>query len=153
MQSTEDGFGGEITPAAAPKAAKRRKKSPPHKAPTPAWVVLFANLMALLMTFFIMLVTFSTVQEDNVKLVLASLAGAGLLSGGFGVKFEDAATQPLPGRPVRTISGGKQAWNVGEPPVELYCVSREPSSSGPGRRLFSRPRMACWTKWPRSSRR
>jgi chemotaxis protein MotB len=49
----------------------------------PGWMVTFADLMTLLLTFFIMLVAMSTMQEDRIKVALGSLRGAlGVLEGG-----------------------------------------------------------------------
>ena len=49
----------------------------------PAWMVTFADLMTLLLTFFILLVAMSTLQDDQVKIALGSLRGAlGVLDGG-----------------------------------------------------------------------
>ncbi len=49
----------------------------------PAWMVTFADLMTLLLTFFILLVAMSTLQDDQIKIALGSLRGAlGVLDGG-----------------------------------------------------------------------
>ena len=49
----------------------------------PGWMVTFADLMTLLLTFFIMLVAMSTMQEERIKVALGSLRGAlGVLEGG-----------------------------------------------------------------------
>ncbi len=61
------------------------KKAPPQEeaAGAPLWMVTFADLMTLLLTFFIMLVAMSTMQEEKIKVALGSLKGAlGVLEGG-----------------------------------------------------------------------
>jgi chemotaxis protein MotB len=61
------------------------KKAPPpeQEASAPLWMVTFADLMTLLLTFFIMLVAMSTMQEEKIKVALGSLKGAlGVLEGG-----------------------------------------------------------------------
>ena len=49
----------------------------------PAWMVTFADLMTLLLTFFVLLLSMSTLDNQKVKLALGSLRGAlGVLEGG-----------------------------------------------------------------------
>ena len=49
----------------------------------PAWMVTFADLMTLLLTFFVLLLSMSTLDSQRVKLALGSLRGAlGVLEGG-----------------------------------------------------------------------
>lgn len=62
----------------------RKKPEPPDEpAGAPGWMVTFADLMTLLLTFFIMLVAMSTMQEERIKVALGSLRGAlGVLEGG-----------------------------------------------------------------------
>ena len=49
----------------------------------PAWMVTFADLMTLLLTFFVLLLSMSTLDNQRIKLALGSLRGAlGVLKGG-----------------------------------------------------------------------
>ncbi len=49
----------------------------------PAWMVTFADLMTLLLTFFVLLLSMSTLDNQRIKLALGSLRGAlGVLEGG-----------------------------------------------------------------------
>lgn len=49
----------------------------------PMWMVTFADLMTLLLTFFVLLLSMSTLDSQRVKLALGSLRGAlGVLEGG-----------------------------------------------------------------------
>jgi chemotaxis protein MotB len=49
----------------------------------PAWMVTFADLMTLLLTFFVLLLSMSTLDNQRVKLALGSLRGStGVLDGG-----------------------------------------------------------------------
>ncbi len=49
----------------------------------PKWMVTFADLMTLLLTFFVLLLSMSTLDSQRVKLALGSLRGAmGVLEGG-----------------------------------------------------------------------
>ena len=42
----------------------------------PAWMVTYGDLMSLLLTFFVLLLSFSTVHEDEFRKAMASLQGA-----------------------------------------------------------------------------
>ena len=59
------------------------KRGKPGERGTPAWMVTFADLMTLLLTFFVLLLSMSTLDNQRVKLALGSLRGAlGVLEGG-----------------------------------------------------------------------
>jgi len=61
----------------------KKPAEPEAEAGAPGWMVTFADLMTLLLTFFIMLVAMSTMQEEKIKVALGSLKGAlGVLEGG-----------------------------------------------------------------------
>ncbi len=61
----------------------KRKEEPPKQEGAPAWMVTYADMMTLLLTFFILLVAMSTMQEERIKVALGSLKGAlGVLEGG-----------------------------------------------------------------------
>lgn len=53
--------------------AKGKCNCPPPGAP--AWLATFADMMSLLLTFFILLLSFSTVSEDKFKQAMAALEG------------------------------------------------------------------------------
>ncbi len=54
-----------------------RMKKPEEQEPgAPGWMTTFADLMSLLLTFFILLLSFSTLEERKVKEALSSLKGA-----------------------------------------------------------------------------
>jgi chemotaxis protein MotB len=62
------------------RGTRREKKQNPG---APAWMVTFADLMTLLLTFFVLLLSMSTLDNQKVKLALGSLRGAlGVLEGG-----------------------------------------------------------------------
>jgi chemotaxis protein MotB len=93
--------------------------SEPSTSGTPAWVVTFADLMSLLMCFFVLLLSFSELDAAKFKQI------AGELSQAFGVQRDVPALEPpkgtsavfmqySPGRPdptvldqVRQASGGR----------------------------------------------
>ena len=62
-------------------AAKKAKKAP---AGAPTWIVTFADLMSLLLTFFVLLLSFSTMEVEQFKKI------AGSMSNAFGLQSMDA---------------------------------------------------------------
>jgi len=72
-----------------------RKKKGDDEAGAPAWIVTFSDLMSLLLTFFVLLLSFSTISENEFNEAMMSLQGA------FGVldRFTSVvATTPRPAR-------------------------------------------------------
>ena len=66
-----------------------RPKKPDEQPPgAPAWMATFGDLMSLLLTFFILLVSFSSIQESKFK------QAAGSLKGAFGV-LKSMPTVPM----------------------------------------------------------
>jgi len=71
--------------------ARGRKKGEGQEGPA-AWIVTFADLMSLLLTFFVLLLSFSTMEEKKVKEALSSLRGAlGVLP-----KSDQPISRPVP---------------------------------------------------------
>ena len=58
----------------------RKKRRPP--AGVPDWMVTFADMVTLLMTFFVMMFTTAEVDGSELRLILAAFQGLGSLSGG-----------------------------------------------------------------------
>jgi len=56
--------------------AGRKKKSGGGDEGAPMWIVTFSDLMSLLLTFFVLLLSFSTVTEDEFNQAMTSLQGA-----------------------------------------------------------------------------
>jgi chemotaxis protein MotB len=67
--------------------------APPHKCPAgiPAWVLTFADLMSLLLAFFVLLFSFSEMDSQKYKQVAGSMADA------FGVQREVRVKDPPKG--------------------------------------------------------
>jgi len=62
--------------------AKTQQKCPDCPAPAPAWLTTFSDLMSLLLTFFVLLLSFSTTKTSDFKKAIGSLQGAlGVLAG------------------------------------------------------------------------
>ncbi|HOZ47416.1 MAG TPA: flagellar motor protein MotB [Candidatus Hydrogenedentes bacterium] len=76
-------------------ARPRRKEEAPSGAP--AWMVTYGDMMGLLLCFFVLLLSFSTVSEEAFNQALASLKGAlGVLD------LNDSLINPLPRRPTQS---------------------------------------------------
>ena len=56
--------------------AEKKKKEEEVEAGAPAWMATFGDLMSLLLTFFVLIVSFSSVQESKFKNAIWSLRGA-----------------------------------------------------------------------------
>jgi chemotaxis protein MotB len=54
----------------------KKCKCPPPERGVPGWVVTYGDMMSLLLTFFILLVSFSSIQESKFKEAMESLQGA-----------------------------------------------------------------------------
>lgn len=57
-------------------AQSRRKKPADEPGGAPAWMVTYGDLMSLLLTFFVLLLSFSTISEEAFNEALLSLQGA-----------------------------------------------------------------------------
>ncbi len=55
---------------------KRRKKNNQDSGGAPAWMVTYGDLMSLLLTFFVLLLSFSTINEEDFREAIMSLRGA-----------------------------------------------------------------------------
>lgn len=63
-------------------ARKSREECPDCPKPAPAWLTTFSDLMSLLLTFFVLLLSMSTTSAGDFKKAIGSLQGAlGVLSG------------------------------------------------------------------------
>ena len=54
----------------------RKKKKKSDKVGAPAWMVTYGDMMSLLLTFFVLLVSMSSIQESKFRQALGSLLGA-----------------------------------------------------------------------------
>ncbi len=60
---------------------QRKKRCPPEGAPD--WLQTYADMVTLLLTFFVMMYTTATVDGEKIKLILAAFNGLGLRQGGM----------------------------------------------------------------------
>ncbi len=64
--------------------AERKKKKKPEPRPTPGYMTTFGDMMNLLLTFFILLLTTATIQGREFKLILSAFTGSfGMMPGGM----------------------------------------------------------------------
>ncbi len=56
--------------------ARERKKQGEGEGGAPGWVVTYGDMMSLLLTFFILIVSFSTISEEDFRKAMGSLEGA-----------------------------------------------------------------------------
>ena len=84
-------------------ARDRKKKRGDEIAGAPGWMVTYGDMMSLLLCFFVLLLSFSTISEEAFNKALMSLQGA------FGVldRF-DSIVNPVPRRPKKTEEAVEQ---------------------------------------------
>jgi chemotaxis protein MotB len=92
-----------------------RRKPEEAEPGAPGWIVSFADMMSLLLTFFILLLSFSTMEESRVKEALTSLKGAlGVLPKSMSPIKEPNVKPPAPLKPTKVeteISRLKEKMN------------------------------------------
>lgn len=71
--------------------------------PAPAWIVTFTDMMSLLLTFFILLLTFTTSSTDKFQQMSGSLSGA------FGVGAKTSIPKPSVGQTLSVTKAAKDS--------------------------------------------
>ena len=105
--------------------AKKRQEEPPKGAP--AWQATFADLMNLLLCFFVLLFSMSTVDAQKFELIAASfsktfsIVTAGSTSIGDGMMIGNGVSQ-LPELDDFINSVGRTAENTPEMRMERKCM-------------------------------
>ena len=79
--------------------AKKEKKKPEEPKGSPAWMTTYGDMMTLLLCFFVMLISMSTMEVEKIKQAAASLKGA--LSA---LPFQERV-RPSPIVPMRPVKG------------------------------------------------
>ncbi|MFT5292069.1 MAG: chemotaxis protein MotB [Planctomycetota bacterium] len=87
---------------------KEKKKTPPGPKGAPEWVVTFTDMISLLVTFFILLLTFSSLEENDVVKVDAWLFGKRGVMDGRGSALAESPESDLVSE-VNAVRGAKQA--------------------------------------------
>lgn len=121
--------------------------APPAARGTPAWVMTFADMMTLLMSFFVLLLSFSEMDAARFKLLSGSMRDA------FGVQAEiEARTIPKgtsviarefsPGKPEPTMINAINQRTIDSSKNSLDALSEEPKSIEEARQHALRIRKA-----------
>ncbi len=77
---------------------KRDKKGDEGGGGCPAWMATFSDLMSLLLTFFVLLLSMASLDQKKIKEALGSLQGAlGVLEGGFKTEVSKELIMPSVG--------------------------------------------------------
>ena len=74
----------------------KREKKPP--AGVPGWIVTFADLMSLLLTFFILILSFSTISEPKFESAMGSVKEALGVKKSFIYQHQMSSNNPLKDR-------------------------------------------------------
>ena len=98
----------------------RVEQAPPQQMPVPSWIVTFADIMGLLLCFFVMLFIFSKQEEEKYKESVRSIQRA------FGVKTSNPRSFMAP-KPDET-----DAAILGQAERELMSTIQESIQASPG---------------------
>ncbi len=97
-------------------------KARPARSKGGGWVTTFADLMALLLTFFILMMTFSTIEVEKYEAMVASFSkgfkSIGILTGSQGVLSGQDAVSIVPAV-VDTPSGGSGEATLDQPELTI----------------------------------
>ncbi len=74
---------------------RRSKKTGTNNSEIPRWFVTYSDVITLLMTFFILLLTFSSSEPEGFELMQESLFGSGGSASNVGVKVKEAEKETL----------------------------------------------------------
>ena len=99
--------------------AKKEKKKPKEPKGSPAWMTTYGDMMTLLLCFFVMLISMSTMEVEKIKQAAASLKGA--LSA---LPFQERI-MPSPIVPMRPAKGKEKKGKRSRAIARLKNVIRE----------------------------
>jgi len=102
---------------------KRRKPSGPS---ADGWIVTFSDTMTLLLTFFILLYSFSTVDTEKFKLIASSLQS--VLNGSEGILSGEGNINDLGNLPILTTLNPNKASQDNESPSPTVNTSPTPTN-------------------------
>lgn len=109
-------------------------KSLPEEEPqsAPEWLVTFSDMVALLVTFFILLMTFSTMEKERYAKIAGSLCGEFGLIADPDVRPNESSLPPPPNIRNRVAEDGLRAAREGLALIEegLKTLVRKPGSGG-----------------------
>ena len=110
--------------------AKRKIKQEEKGGGLPLWLGTFGDLMSLLLTFFILLLSMATFDEEKIDQAIGSLQGA-LSVLEYGLETEITPPNPLQASPIQVDSTKEDVLNVLASLMNEYSEMTE-ISDGPG---------------------
>lgn len=110
--------------------AKRKIKQEEKGGGLPLWLGTFGDLMSLLLTFFILLLSMATFDEEKIDQAIGSLQGA-LSVLEYGVETEITPPNPIQASPIQVDSTKEDVLNVLANLMNEYTEMTE-ISDGPG---------------------
>lgn len=110
--------------------AKRKIKQEEKGGGLPLWLGTFGDLMSLLLTFFILLLSMATFDEEKIDQAIGSLQGA-LSVLEYGVETEITPPNPIQASPIQVDSTKEDVLNVLASLMNEYTEMTE-ISDGPG---------------------
>ena len=110
--------------------AKRKIKQEEKGGGLPLWMGTFGDLMSLLLTFFILLLSMATFDEEKIDQAIGSLQGA-LSVLEYGLETEITPPNPLQASPIQVDSTREDVLNVLASLMNEYSEMTE-ISDGPG---------------------
>lgn len=110
--------------------AKRKIKQEEKGGGLPLWMGTFGDLMSLLLTFFILLLSMATFDEEKIDQAIGSLQGA-LSVLEYGLETEITPPNPLQASPIQVDSTKEDVLNVLASLMNEYSEMTE-ISDGPG---------------------
>ena len=110
--------------------AKRKIKQEEKGGGLPLWLGTFGDLMSLLLTFFILLLSMATFDEEKIDQAIGSLQGA-LSVLEYGVETEITPPNPIQSSPIQVDSTKEDVLNVLASLMNEYTEMTE-ISDGPG---------------------
>ncbi|MGX2981997.1 OmpA/MotB family protein [Helicobacter sp. 23-1045] len=110
--------------------ARKKVAPPPKPGGLPLWLGTFGDLMSLLLTFFILLLSMATFDKEKVQQAIGSVQGAlSILE--HGVETEITPPNPIQALPLQTESNKIEVLNVFASLMNEYSEMSE-ISDGPG---------------------
>ena len=109
----------------------REKPFPEPKDDIPAWFMTYSDVITLLMTFFILLLTFATTEPERFEKSISSLSSSGSATGTAGEKLKDLENDSFINR-LRV-----PAARIAMRGAEIPPVTREPAKQTWGEGLRS----------------
>ncbi len=97
----------------------KKKKEPEKPKGVPAWMVTYGDMMTLLLCFFVLLISVSTMEVEKLQQAAASLKGA------FSVLPFQERLRPAPVRPMRPVRGAERRGRRARAIARLKRVIRE----------------------------